>query len=230
MTPVASREGLCYLGHTNPADSCLHSTAESSKVSEQPSAANANISPVAGDHAVLARRYAGALYDLAEQEGAVDAVLSDLHGLRRLWQDSGEWRSVATDPRLKHDAVMAATRETVKAAGFGKLVANFLMVVAQNRRLSVLPAIIECFLGDVAARRGEYRADVRSAHALSTAQADKLSSALAKITGGKVSLAVTEDPTLLGGLTVQIGSKFFDASVKTRLDLLERQLKAGAVA
>lgn len=199
-------------------------------MSDQAPAANAKNAPIAGETADLARRYASALYELAEKEGAIDAVLADFHGLRRLWADCAEWRMVACDPRLKPESVLSATREVVKTAGLGKLAGNFLMIVAQNRRLSALPAMIETFINDVAERRGEYSAAVRAAHALTPAQADKLTAALAALTGGKITLAVSEDPALLGGLTVQVGSKFIDASVKARLDRLERQLKSGVAA
>lgn len=203
---------------------------EVSKVSDQAPAAHAKNAPIAGEKADLARRYASALYELAEKEGVLDAVLADFQGLRRLWAESAEWRMIACDPRLKPDSILAATREVVKIAAPGKLVGHFLMIVAQNRRLSALPAMIETFIHDVAERRGEYSADVRAAHALTQAQAEKLTAALAALTGGKITLAVSEDAALLGGLTVQIGSKFIDASVKARLDRLERQLKSGVAA
>ena len=72
--------------------------------------------PVVGDHAVLATRYVGALYALAEQEDIVDAVATDLRNLRRLWIESAEWRFIATDPRLSTEAVTGATAKVVKLA------------------------------------------------------------------------------------------------------------------
>jgi F-type H+-transporting ATPase subunit delta len=184
--------------------------------------------PLAGEEAILARRYVGALYDLAEQEKTVDAVATEIRGLRRLWDESAEWRFVATDPRLDAAQLRKAAEEVVSQTGMGKLTGNFLSVVAQNRRLFLLPAIIEGFLALVATRRGESQADVRTAHALTAAQKEALASSLQQVIGGKVNLTIVEDASLIGGLTVKMGSQFIDASVKTKLDQLERTLKGAA--
>ena len=184
--------------------------------------------PVAGDRATLARRYVGALYNLAEQEGHIDAVATDMRSLKRLWNESAEWRFIAIDPRLDETQVRTATAQVAKLSGLSKLAANFLSLVAQNRRLSLLPALIEGFLEEVAVRRGEQRADVRSAQPLSPAQHEALLASLNEVAGGKVRLTVIEDASIIGGLTVKIGSQFIDASVKTKLDHLERSLKGAA--
>jgi len=184
--------------------------------------------PVAGNHVALARRYVGSLYALAEQEGIVDTVAAEMAALRRLWNESAEWRFIACDPRLHASEVSAAVAQTVKVSGIGKLTANFLCVLAQNHRLSLLPALVNGFLDEVETRRGEYRADIRVAQPLSDAQIAALTASLTAITGGKTRLTVVEDASLLGGLTVKLGTKFIDASVKTKLDRLERTLKGAA--
>ena len=109
-----------------------------------------------------------------------------------------------------------------------KLTSNFLSVVAQNRRLSLLPALIDGFLEEVAIRRGEYKVNVRTAQALSPLQRDNLIASLSKTMGGKIHMNVIEDPSILGGLTVKLGSQFIDASVKTKLEHLERSLRGAA--
>ena len=221
MSPVAYKEGLCYqvpsLKNRQSFWDLLH-------VSEHPAPAL----PVAGDHMVLARRYVGALLALAEQDKAVDAVAADMQALRDLWQTSPEWRFIATDPRWGVELAVKAAEQVAKISQIGKLAANFLCVVAQNRRLHLLPVLIEEFFEESARRRGEYRADIRTAQILSDAQKSTLAASLAAITGGKVRLSVTEDSSIIGGLTVKLGSQFIDASVKTKLDHLERSLKGAA--
>jgi F-type H+-transporting ATPase subunit delta len=191
-------------------------------VSENTSAS----SPVSGDSAVLTERYINALFALAEQEGVLDTVVSDLHNLRTLWNESPEWRFIASDPRLNHESVVAVVKQVAEVAGINKMTANFLHIVAQNRRLGFLPLLINAFMDEVDARRGEFRADVRVAHPLTEEQRAKLAALLSAATGGQVNLAVTEDPSILGGLTIKIGSQFVDASIKTKLDRLERTLRA----
>ncbi|MDR3450608.1 MAG: F0F1 ATP synthase subunit delta [Alphaproteobacteria bacterium] len=187
-----------------------------------------SLTPKAGDEAILARRYAGVLYALADEAGSIDKVADELRALRQLWAESAEWRLIAADPRLSSEEAGLAATQVVKSCGFGQLTGNFLALVAQNRRLSVLPGMIDGFLEELAARRGEFTADVRSARALSAAQREALIASLNKIAGGKVHLTVSEDAGLLGGMTVKLGSVFIDASVKSKLDKLERTLKGAA--
>jgi len=190
-------------------------------VSEKPAAS----SPLSGDNALLASRYVDALFSLAESEGKIDAVLQDMAGLRQLWSESPEWRFIATDPRLNHEKVIATAKQVAEAAKVSKITANFLSVIAENRRLNLLPILIESFTDEVSTRRGEFRADVRTARPLTEAQRDKLVALLAAATGGQIKLAVIDDPSIIGGLTVKVGSQYVDASVKTKLDRLERTLR-----
>jgi F-type H+-transporting ATPase subunit delta len=193
-------------------------------VSEQPT----SLHPVAGDDAALARRYVGALYELADKEGIVDTIATNMRALRRLWDESPEWRFIANDPRLNGATIIKAAAEVAKMAELNTLVSNFLAVVAQNRRLNLLPSLVEGFLQEMSTRRGEFRAEVKVARPLSSAQREALAASLNAVAGGKVNITVTEDAALLGGLTVKMGSQFIDASVKTKLDHLERTLKGAA--
>jgi F-type H+-transporting ATPase subunit delta len=186
--------------------------------------------PISGDNALLASRYISALFALAEQDGVVDTVVADMLNLRRLWQDSPEWRFIATDSRLNLDSIRAAAEQVAQLAGVSTLTSNFLSVIAQNRRLNLLPLLIESFIDEVGTRRGEFRADVRSARPLTDEQREKLATLLAVAAGGKVRLSVVEDASIIGGITVKIGSQLIDASVKTKLDLMERTLKETSVA
>jgi F-type H+-transporting ATPase subunit delta len=185
---------------------------------------------VAGDEAILSRRYIDALYALAKEEDLIDVVATDLRGLRQVWAESAEWRFIASDPRLGPEELANAVGQVTRVCDLEELTSHFLSVVAQNRRLYLLPTLIEAYLNQAASERGEFRADVRTARALTIAQRDALSAALTIAAGGKVHLTVTEDASLLGGLTVKMGSKFIDASVKNKLDQLERNLIADAVA
>lgn len=181
---------------------------------------------VAGTMAVVARRYAGALYALAEEQDRLDAIAADLHILKILACENASFRAIANHPRLTRAQMVSAAQKMAGAADFNALTANFLALVAQNRRFGQLAAMCDAFLAKLAAKRGEFTAEVRTAHALSTAQRERLIDQLQTLARGKVHLAITEDKTLLGGLMTKIGSIFIDASVKGRLARLERQLKS----
>ncbi|MDD3371375.1 MAG: ATP synthase F1 subunit delta [Alphaproteobacteria bacterium] len=181
--------------------------------------------PIAGKSALIGSRYVGALFAQSQEEGLVDAVVADMLNLRVLWTQCAEWRAIANNPRFTLEFARAAVEQVSKIALLNKLTSNFLLIVAQNHRLGILPSLIDMFMDEVSRHRGEHRADVRSARPLTEAQQQKLASALEGALGGRVRLVTIEDPSIIGGLTVKVGSKVVDASVKTKLDRLEHILK-----
>jgi F-type H+-transporting ATPase subunit delta len=180
----------------------------------------------AGIQASLAGRYASALFDLASENGKVTAVEKDLGTLSAALGESAELRSATTNPQLSRGvqgAVMAALAKKMKLSA---LTANFLGVLADNRRLAALPAIIAAFKAIAAGQRGEVSARVVSAHPLSDAQLSALKDKLTARQGRTVMLSAEVDPDLLGGLVVTIGSQRIDASIRTRLNSLAQAMKA----
>ena len=113
----------------------------------------------------------------------------------------------------------------IEKAKIGGLVGNFLKVVARNRRLFAVPQIVRSFHEIVARERGEVTADVTTAQALTAAQEKELKAALSGATGKTVTLDVTVDASLLGGLIVKIGSRQVDTSLRTKLSTLKHTLK-----
>lgn len=184
----------------------------------------------AGIQSSLAGRYASALFDLASEAGTVTAVESDLEKLRAALGESADLRALTTNPEVSRDAAQGAIGGVAGLLGLSSLTANFLGVLAQNRRLSQLPAMIRAFNTIAAAQRGEVTAEVTSAHALSDTQLASLKDKLTAREGRTVKLQTSVDPDLLGGLVVTIGSKRIDGSIKTRLNsLATKMMKADGV-
>lgn len=180
----------------------------------------------AGIQASLAGRYASALFDLASEAGTVTAVESDLEKLDAAVTESNDFAMLTTNPKVSRSAAEQALAGIAKVLGLSQLTANFLGVLAQNRRLAQLPAVIRAFRAIAAAQRGEVSAQVTSAHALTDAQLDQLKAKLTAREGRTVKLSTKVDPDLLGGLVVTIGSKRIDASIRTRLNSLAQAMKA----
>lgn len=179
----------------------------------------------AGIQASLSGRYASALFDLAAEQGTVTAVESDLAKLSEALAESSDLRAATTNPELSRKAQGAAMAGVVKLLGLSELTGNFLGVLAANRRLAELPAIIRAFRAIAAAQRGEVSAEVTSAHALTDAQLTALKDKLTAREGRTVKLETSVDPDLLGGLVVTIGSKRIDGSIRTRLNSLAHAMK-----
>lgn len=173
----------------------------------------------------IAERYSAALFELAEQRSALDAVAADLRTLKTLIAESVDLRRLLQSPVLSRTEQEKAVTALAARAGLGELTRNFLGLAARNRRLYVLDGMIESYLGRLAAKRGEVTAQVASAVALNETQVGALGAALKKVVGRNVTLDLTIDPTLLGGLVVKVGSRMVDGSLKTKLQQLQLVMK-----
>jgi F-type H+-transporting ATPase subunit delta len=174
----------------------------------------------------LAERYAAALFDLADERRMLDEVATDLRQLRAMLQASGEFLRLIRSPVLSRDQQAKAVAVVAERAGLSQLVRDFLAVVARNRRLFAVPAMIESFLAKLAARRGEVTAEVTAAHQLSEAQLGTLNEQLRRSIGARVLVDVRIDPSLIGGLVVKVGSRMIDGSIKSKLRRLQLAMKS----
>ena len=179
----------------------------------------------AGIQASLAGRYASALFDLASEAGTISAVENDLETLASALSESEEFAGLIRNPEVSRSDLAKAVAALGKLFKVNKLTANFLGVLAGNRRLSQLPAIIRAFHAIAAAQRGEVTAEVASAHPLASDQIDALAKKLKAREGRNVKIRTSVDPELLGGLVVTIGSKRIDSSIRTRLNSLAQAMK-----
>jgi F-type H+-transporting ATPase subunit delta len=179
----------------------------------------------AGIQASLAGRYAVALFDLASEAGTVSEVESDLEKLAGALRESDDLAGLIKNPEVSRSDLGKSMVALGNLLKLGSLTANFLGVLAENRRLSQLPAIIRAFRTIAAAQRGEVTAEVTSAHALSESQLSALQQKLKAREGRNVKIHSNVDPDLLGGLVVTIGSKRIDSSIRTRLNSLAHAMK-----
>ena len=180
----------------------------------------------AGIQASLSGRYAAALFELASEGGTVTAVESDLETLSAALGESADLKALTTNPRVSRGEAERSLAAIAPLLGLSQLTSNFLGVLAQNRRLIQLPAVIRAFRQIAAAKRGELTAEVTSARALTDQQLETLRQKLTQREGRTVKLRASVDPDLLGGLVVTLGSKRIDGSIRTRLNSLSQALKA----
>lgn len=173
----------------------------------------------------LADRYAAALFDLAEERKALDAVAGDLQMLRGLVRESADLRRLIRSPVLTRAEQGKAIAAVAEKAGVSPITRNFLGLLAQNRRLFALPDMIEGFLNRLAERRGEVTARVVAAQALTPEQREAVNEQLRKAVGRKVAVDIQVDPSLLGGLIVKVGSRMVDASLRSKLHRLQLAMK-----
>ncbi|WP_420822421.1 F0F1 ATP synthase subunit delta [Sphingosinithalassobacter portus] len=175
--------------------------------------------------ASLSGRYATALFELAAESKSIEAVEASLNGLRSAIDESEEFRRLIDSPLVSRGEAIAAVAAIAKAMKLDPITGKFLGVIAENRRLAALPAVIRDYRRLAAAHRGETNAEVVSAHPLTDDQVAALKDQLRARVGRDVTLDLSVDPALLGGLIVKIGSQMIDSSIRTRLNSLAHAMK-----
>ena len=178
-----------------------------------------------GIQASLSGRYAIALFDLARDEGKLDAVGASLAAVRQAIADSEELRRLIDSPLVGRTQAEQAVAAIAGQLGVDHMTAGFLGVLARNRRLGALGQIIRDFTSLAARHRGETSAEVVSAHPLDDGQMASLRARLKSMTGTEVSVDARVDPAILGGLVVKLGSRQIDGSIRTRLNTLAQAMR-----
>ena len=175
--------------------------------------------------ASLSGRYATALFDLARDAKVIDQVEASLATVSAALAESDDFRALTSSPLISRGDAAKAVAAAAAAMQIDSLSANFLGVLAQNRRLGQLPAIARAFRILAAQYRGETTAEVTSAHPLAPDQVDALKQQLRSRVGRDVNVELSVDSALLGGLVVKIGSQMIDSSIRTRLNSLAQAMK-----
>tara|TARA_R100001244_G_scaffold39766_3_gene35766 strand:+ start:43967 stop:44521 length:555 start_codon:yes stop_codon:yes gene_type:complete len=178
-----------------------------------------------GIRASLAGRYATALFALAKENNSIDAVQASLDTLSAAMAESDDLRALTSSPVLSREDAGKAIAATANALGLDPLSTNVLGVLAANRRLDQIHAVIRAFATLASDHRGQITAEVTSAHPLDDKQIDALKAQLKKRVGSDVSVSTAVDSSILGGLVVKIGSQMIDSSIKTRLNTLSQAMK-----
>jgi F-type H+-transporting ATPase subunit delta len=178
-------------------------------------------SPVSG----VAGRYATALFELATEAKAVDAVAADLDSFSAMIAESADLQRLIESPAFTAQDQVAAVNALLAKAGISGLAANFIGLVASKRRLFALPGMIRAYRAKVAEAKGIVSAEVTLAEEPSAAQLKDITATLKEVAGQDVALSVKIDPAIIGGLVVKMGSRMVDASLKTKLNSIRLAMK-----
>jgi F-type H+-transporting ATPase subunit delta len=180
---------------------------------------------VAGEEHItsgMAGRYATALFELARDSDAIDAVKGDLDRFDAMIAESPDLLRLVRSPVFSADEQIKALTAVLERAGIG---AKFLKLVTANRRLFAVRDMVKGYRELVAAHKGQATAEVTVAEELKSEHLDALRDALKAISGKTVDLAVKVDPAIIGGLVVKLGSRMVDTSLRTKLNAIRHAMK-----
>ena len=172
----------------------------------------------------VARRYARAVFDIAREEQDLDGWLHDLRTIRDALQES-EMIAVLDRPGLSFEEKRQIV-EGILPARLAPKRRNFVLLLVENRRTSLLDDIIAAYEAELNAARGIVTAKVTTAVPLSSEETAVVTRRLESLTGQKVITSTAVDPTIIGGFVARIGDRLIDASVAGRLAALRASLMA----
>ena len=173
----------------------------------------------------VARRYAGALFDVARRNEVIDRVEGQLHDFNHLLAAHADLRRVFETPAVapqKKRAILDAVLE--KAGEVDGEVRQMLRMLADRDRLMLLPGVTAAFDERVRQERHLLQAEVVTAVPLPEAQRAALSSALRRAAGSDLMITEKVDPSIIGGVIARVGSLVFDGSVTRQLERMKQRL------
>jgi F-type H+-transporting ATPase subunit delta len=170
-------------------------------------------------------RYAQALFDLANEQNQIPAVEADLKSLKAALADSRDLQILLNSPSFDAEAKGKGLAAIADKAQFHPTTKKFLGLLSANGRVAALPSVISAFERLSANARGVVSAQVTTAVPLTPAQSKGVAAALRQALGKDPEIETRVDPAILGGIKVRVGSRLFDASLKSKLDSLKFALK-----
>jgi F-type H+-transporting ATPase subunit delta len=173
----------------------------------------------------MAGRYATALFELAHDTNAVDAVKTDLERFDALIAESADFARLVRSPVFSADQQLHALSAVLERTGISGLAAKFLKLVTTNRRLFAAADMVRGYRELVAKHKGEATAEITVAEALKDDHVAALRSALKAVSGKDVDLNIKVDPAIIGGLVVKLGSRMVDSSLRTKLNSIRHAMK-----
>lgn len=173
----------------------------------------------------IAARYATAVFELAKEDKQLAALEADLDTLEAALAESDAFRDLISSPVYRREEQAQAVAALSAKMGLTGTLANTLGLMANKRRLFVLPQLAATLRALIAEEKGEVTAEVTAAKALTQTQKNKLAAALKASVGKDVKINAAVDESLIGGLIVKVGSKMIDSSIRSKLAALQNTMK-----
>ena len=173
----------------------------------------------------IAMRYASALFGLADEQDEMPALEKNVGVLKQAIDGSADLSSLISSPIYSRDQQQSAITLIAKKLGLSVVMTNTLALMAEKRRLFLVPIFLSVLEDLIASSKNEIKAEVVSAKALSKGQLDKLAKTLKTNFSKDVKINATVDQTLIGGMIVKVGSRMIDTTIQAKLNSLQNVMK-----
>mgnify|MGYP001429486138 CR=1 FL=1 len=171
-----------------------------------------------------ADRFSLALYELANENNVLSQVEDQSSSILNLISSSKDFSNLIKDPTNKRDDLLKVINDISDNNKFENLLKSFLSFLIMKRRFFYIEQILKSFLETCSKKRGELKAELKSAKELSSDEINKITDQLTKNFSSKIKLNYKHDESLIGGIVVQVGSTMVDTSIKNKLQQIENRM------
>ncbi len=171
-----------------------------------------------------AERYSLALYELASENNVISQVEDQSSSILNLISSSKDFSNLIKDPTSNQEDLLKVINIISENNKFETLLKNFLSFLVIKRRFFYVEQILKSFIETCSQKRGELKAELKSAKELSSDEISKITDELTKNFSSKIKLNYKHDESLIGGLVVQVGSTMVDTSIKNKLQQIENRM------
>ena len=171
-----------------------------------------------------AERYSLALFELSEENNLLSQIEDQSSSILNLIEQSEDFSNLIKDPTTSQEDLLKVINKISENNKFESLLKNFLSFLIQKRRFFFIERILKSFIEICSRKRGELKAELKSAKELSNEEIAKITEMLTKNFSSKIRLNYKHDESLIGGLVVQVGSTMVDTSIKNKLQLIENRM------
>ena len=176
---------------------------------------------------MIARRYAKALLNLAENEKDLDNTGKYISAIAEVYKENSELRQVLSDTKISSGVKLEILKDVLSKIKASKLVDTFSRYLLAKRRIDFLPDIERAFNLLLQEKLGRIEAEVTSAYELPKEIEKKLVDAISTYSGKEIEVNVTIDPSIIGGIVTRIGSTVIDGSIQTQLNQIRQSIIRG---
>ena len=177
-----------------------------------------------GFSGISAGRYSLALYELAEEANSIDEIEKNSLAIIKLISSSDDFNFIIKDPTNQKEDQLNVISKISENYKLNNLLTKFLSFLISKRRLFYVEKILKDFIETCSKKRGEIKAELTAAKELTENQINSIKEDLTKSFNSKIKLNYKYDPSLIGGLIVQVGSIMVDASIKNKLQQIESRM------
>ena len=171
-----------------------------------------------------ANRYSLALYELASEGNLISQIEDQAIAIINLIKSSNDFKNFIKDPTSNKNDLITVISKLSEQNKLENLFKNFLNFLITKRRFFFVEQILKSFVETCSKKRGELKAELKSAKELSSQEIQNITNELTQNFSSKIKLNYKHDKSLIGGLIVQVGSTMVDTSIKNKLQQIENRM------